>query len=77
MKHTCETCNAFQPSDIKDANGQVMGECRARSPQVLAQYNTPQGGAWQCGWPPTAAGGWCREWEKKETPLRAVEGVNV
>jgi hypothetical protein len=77
MKRICETCNAFQPGEGKSPSGEVMGECRARSAQLLANYSTPQGGAWQCGWPTTGANGWCREWIAKPAPLRAVEATNV
>lgn len=69
MKTTCENCQAFkssgQPVDAKAPTGAMYGECRKKSPVVLATYNTPTGGTWQAGWPPTNSAEWCLEFRAR------------
>lgn len=65
----CETCMAFKSLNLKmdpaKPESPMYGECRARTPVILATFHTPHGCTWQSGWPPTNSGEWCMQYQAR------------
>jgi hypothetical protein len=67
MKKTCETCNAWVPSEHKNLDGGSVGTCHARPVAVMNSWTTPQGSGWQGGFPSVSGTEWCREHREKRS----------